>query len=238
VIGAFMTAAYMTRACYLIFWGEYRGEGHPHEAPPSMAWPLRILAVGSIAAGWVSAFGFHGFPSWVSFDVEGVTREVVHEYAFSVPLAAISLGIALIGIGVAYGYYFANKGPHGLTKRSGLARAGYHFLEEKYFLDDIYINGVIRPIQYPIARGVYWFDQHIIDGFVNGVAFVSRKVAGFVYDVIDQKVVDGAVNGAGFTAEESGGILRYIQTGRVQQYAAVLFGAAGLFALILVLTTA
>jgi len=238
VIGAFMTAAYMTRACYLIFWGEYRGEGHPHEAPPSMAWPLRILAVGSICAGWLSAFGFHGFQSWVAFDVEGVTREVIHEYAFSVPLAAISLGIAVIGIGVAYGYYFGNRGPHGLTRRSGLARAGYHFLEEKYFLDDIYINGVIRPIQYPIARGVYWFDQHIIDGFVNGVAVVSRIVAGFVYNVVDQKIVDGAVNGAGFTAEESGGLLRYIQTGRVQQYAAVLFGAAGLFALILVLTTA
>jgi NADH-quinone oxidoreductase subunit L len=238
VIGAFMTAAYMTRACYLIFWGEYRGEGHPHEAPPSMAWPLRILAVGSIAAGWLSIGTIvRDFPTWVSFDVEGVTREVVHEYSFSVPLAAISLAIALIGIGVGYGYYFANKGPHGLTKRNGLARAGYHFLEEKYFLDKIYINGVIRTIQYPIAKAMYWFDQHIIDGFVNGVAFVSRKVAGFVYDVVDQKVVDGAVNGAGFTAEESGGLLRYIQTGRVQQYAAVLFGAAGLFALVLVLTT-
>ncbi|MBV8983045.1 MAG: NADH-quinone oxidoreductase subunit L [Acidimicrobiia bacterium] len=238
VIGAFMTAAYMTRACYLVFWGEYRGEGHPHESPPTMAWPLRILAVGSIGAGWLSAFGFHGFPSWVSFDVEGVTHEVIHEYAFSVPLAAISLGVAVIGIGVAYAYYFRDAGPHGLTRRSGLARAGYHFLEEKYFLDKIYINGIIRTIQYPIARGMYWFDQHIIDGFVNGVAFVSRKVSGFVYDVIDQKVVDGAVNGAGFTAEESGGLLRYIQTGRVQQYAAVLFGAAAMFGLILVLTTA
>jgi NADH-quinone oxidoreductase subunit L len=202
-----------------------------------MAWPLRILAVGSVAAGWVSAFGFHGFASWVSFDIEGVTQEVIHEYAFSVPLAAISLGVALIGIGVAYGYYFANRGPHGLTERNGLARAGYHFLEEKYFLDRLYINGVIRTIQYPIARGMYWFDQHIIDGFVNGVAFVSRKVAWFVYNVVDQKIVDGAVNGAGFTAEESGGLLRYIQTGRVQQYAAVLFGAVGLFGLILVLTT-
>ncbi|MBV9043448.1 MAG: hypothetical protein JOZ68_20840, partial [Acidimicrobiia bacterium] len=238
VIGAFMTAAYMTRACYMIFWGEYRGEGHPHEAPPSMAWPMRLLAVGAVAAGWLSAFGIHDFPTWVHFDVAGVTREVVHEYAFSLPLATISLAVALIGVGVGYGYYFANKGPHGLTKRNGLARAGYHFLEEKYFLDKIYINGIIRTIQYPIARGMYWFDQHIIDGFVNGVAFVSRKVSGFVYDVIDQKVVDGAVNGAGFTAEESGGLLRYIQTGRVQQYAAVLFGAAAMFGLILVLTTA
>src|SRR3954454_12938359 len=113
--GAFMTAAYMTRACYLIFWGDYRGQGHPHEAPGSMAWPLRILAVGSIAAGWLSIGTLsRDFPTWVSFEVQGVTREVIHEYSFSVPLAAISLAIALIGIGVGYGYYFANKGRHGL----------------------------------------------------------------------------------------------------------------------------
>src|SRR5205085_7406440 len=188
-----------------------------------------------VGDGWLSDFGFHGLPNWVYFDVEGVTREVIHEYAFSVPLAACSLAVALIGIGVAAGYYFRNLGPHGLTRRNGPARAGYRFLEEKYFLDKIYINGVIRSIQYPIARGMYWFDQHVIDGVVNGVAYLSKAVAGFVYDVIDQKVVDGAVNGAGFTAEESGGILRYIQTGRVQQYAAVLFGAVGVFALVLVL---
>ncbi len=238
LVGAFMTAAYMTRACYLVFWGEYRGEGHPHEAPATMAWPLRILAVGSIAAGWLSAFGFHGFPSWVSFEVEGVTREVVHEFAFSVPYAAASLAVAFIGIGVAAGYYFRDLGPHGLTRRSSAARAGYHFLEEKYFLDRLYINGIIRSIQYPVARAAYWINQNVIDGVVNGAGFVSRMAAGFVYNIVDQKIVDGVVNGAGFTAEESGGILRYIQTGRVQQYAAVLFGAAALFALILVLTTA
>jgi NADH-quinone oxidoreductase subunit L len=237
LIGAFMTAAYMTRACYLIFWGEYRGEGHPHEAPPSMLWPLRILAVGSVGAGWLSmGTVVHLFPQWVAFEVPGV-GEVIQEHAFSVPLALAGTAVAVIGIGVAFGYYFRNLGPHGLTQRSGAARAGYRFLEEKYFLDRIYIDGVIRTIQYPLAKGLYWFDQHVIDGFVNGVAFVSTKLAHFVYDVIDQKVVDGVVNGAGFTAEESGSILRYIQTGRVQQYAAVLFGAAGLFGLILVLTT-
>ena len=117
-----------------------------------------------------------------------------------------------------------------------MARAGYRFLEEKYFLDRIYIGGVIRTIQYPVARGMYWFDQHIIDGLVNGVAFVSRAVAGFVYNVIDQKVVDGAVNGAGFTAEETGSLLRFVQNGQVQFYAGILFLATATFGLVLVLT--
>ena len=72
--------------------------------------------------------------------------------------AGVSLAIALMGIGAAAGYYFRNLGPHGLTRRSGAARAGYRFLEEKYFLDRLYIGGVIRTIQYPVARGVYWFE--------------------------------------------------------------------------------
>jgi NADH-quinone oxidoreductase subunit L len=237
LIGAFMTAAYMTRACYLIFWGEYRGEGHPHEAPPSMVWPLRLLAVGSIGAGWLSMGSFvHLFPTWVTFEVPGV-GEVIHEHAFSVPLALAGTAVAVIGIGVAFGYYFRNLGPHGLTRRSALARGGYHFLEEKYYLDTLYINGVIRTIQYPIARAAYWVNQRVIDGVVNGVGVATTAVGRFVYNVIDQKIVDGIVNGAGFTAEEGGSILRYIQNGRVQWYAAVLFLATFAFGTALVLTT-
>ncbi len=56
-----------------------------------------------------------------------------------------------------------------------------------------------------------------------------------IYERIDQGVVDGAVNGAGLGAEDAGGLLRTIQTGRVQQYGALLFGAAALLALALVL---
>jgi NADH-quinone oxidoreductase subunit L len=58
-------------------------------------------------------------------------------------------------------------------------------------------------------------------------------VGRFTYEVIDQKGVDGLVNGAGFSAEEGGSLLRTIQTGRVQQYAAVMFGAAFVFAVVL-----
>ena len=72
---------------------------------------------------------------------------------------------------------------------------------------------------------------------MNGVGTGARAAGNFTYDVIDQKVVDGFANSAGAGAEESGSILRHIQTGRVQQYAAVLFAAAALFAVGLVLIT-
>jgi NADH-quinone oxidoreductase subunit L len=58
-----------------------------------------------------------------------------------------------------------------------------------------------------------------------------------VYEIIDQRVIDGMVNGAGNSSEESGSILRHIQTGRVQQYAALMFGAAAVFAIGLVFLT-
>jgi NADH-quinone oxidoreductase subunit L len=237
--GAAMTAAYMTRACYLIFAGEYRGHGHPHESPRSMALPLQILGVLSVLVGLVGT-GLVGstlrFSHWVRFDVPGA-REIVEEHAFNLPLAAVSVAIAVVGIGAAAGYYLRGAFPRGLAERSALARTGYRFLVNKYYLDDLYIKGVIRPIQYPIARAAYWINQRVLDGVVNGVGVGARRGAQVVYDVVDQKVIDGAVNGAGLTAEEGGIVLRHTQTGRVQQYAAVLFGASGLLALGLVLFT-
>jgi NADH:ubiquinone oxidoreductase subunit 5 (subunit L)/multisubunit Na+/H+ antiporter MnhA subunit len=70
---------------------------------------------------------------------------------------------------------------------------------------------------------------------VNSVARYSRAAAQVVYDGIDQAVVDGAVNGVGIGAEEGGIALRTLQNGRVQFYAGILFAAAALLGLGLVL---
>ncbi|HEX3425823.1 MAG TPA: NADH-quinone oxidoreductase subunit L [Acidimicrobiales bacterium] len=235
VIGAFMTAAYMTRACYLIFAGEYRGHGHPHESPPSMAWPLRILAVPAALAGLLNAPGIGLFHKWVDFEVPGVPP-FLHEHSFNTPLAAFSLAIAFAGIGVAAGYYFRNAFPLGLSDRVPILKTGERILVHKYYLDDLFL-AIIRGIQYPVAKAAYWFNQHVLDGVINGVGKGAQRTAAFTYEVIDQRVIDGMVNGAGNSAEESGSILRHVQSGRVQQYAAVLFGAAAVFAIGLVFLT-
>ncbi|MDP8937801.1 MAG: NADH-quinone oxidoreductase subunit L [Actinomycetota bacterium] len=236
LIGAFMTAAYMTRACYLIFAGEYRGHGHPHESPPSMVWPLRILAVPAVLAGLLNAPGIELFNDWVAFEVAG-TEHFLEHHEFNTGLAAVSLVIAVLGIGAAAGYYFRNTFPRGAMARSGLLRTGHRVLLNKYYLDDLFINGIVRKIQYPIARAAYWVNQHVIDGVVNAVGITARRSAQVLYDVVDQKAIDGIVNGAGLGAEEGGRVLRRTQTGRVQQYAAVLFGASAVFAMALVAFT-
>jgi NADH-quinone oxidoreductase subunit L len=232
LVGAFMTACYMTRCVYLTFFGEPRGNAahhHPHESPPAITVPLMILAGLSIGAGFLNAPGLQLFTKWSLNDI--VVGTGISEHDFSLPTATVSVLIGLAGIAVGALWYFRNLGPHGITRRVKPLRAGYVFLENKYYLDTLYTDGVIGSIKGPVARAAYWTNQNVLDGVVNGVGVASRGLANFVYDVIDQRVVDGAVNGAGLGAEGGGSLLRVLQTGRVQNYAAIMFGVAAVSAL-------
>jgi len=239
LVGAFMTAAYMTRCVYLTFFGQYRGHGEPHESPPAITGPLVVLASLSATVGFLNAepFGIHAFGQWTRNEV--FVAAGVPEVKFSAGAAVLSVSIALVGAALA-GVYFARYRElriAGLTRRNHLARRGLGFLTNKYYLDDLYTGVIVGAVKSPVARGVYWFDQVVIDGVVNGVARQARRAARLVYDVIDQRVVDGAANALGVGAQGGGQGLRVLQSGRVQQYAAILFGAAGLLALVVVLLT-
>jgi len=235
LVGAFMTAAYMTRCVYLTFFGEYRGHGHPHESPPAITIPLIVLAVLSAVAGLLNAPGIELFAKWT--ENETVLMAGVAHHPFSVTTAIIGMTFGLSGIAASYLYYWRNLGPHRLTERNGAALAGYRVLENKYYLDRLYTDGIVGSIKGPIARAAYIVNQRVIDGAVNAVGIGARKAGAFTYDVIDQKGVDGLVNGVGLTAEEGGSVLRVLQTGRVQQYAAFLFGGVVLLGGALVLFT-
>jgi NADH:ubiquinone oxidoreductase subunit 5 (subunit L)/multisubunit Na+/H+ antiporter MnhA subunit len=78
-------------------------------------------------------------------------------------------------------------------------------------------------------------NQNVIDAVVNGAGRGAKAVGNFAYNTIDQKGVDGAVNGVADITGESGGLLRYFQSGRVQRYALLMFGAVGLLSLLLLL---
>ncbi|HUP69319.1 MAG TPA: NADH-quinone oxidoreductase subunit L [Acidimicrobiales bacterium] len=233
--GAFMTACYMTRCVYLTFFGEYRGHGHPHESPPAITIPLIVLAVLSAAAGLLNAPGIELFSKWT--ENEAVLLAGVAHHEFSISTAMIGMAFGLAGITAGYLYYWRNLGPHRLTERNAAAMAGYRLLENKYYLDRLYTDGIVGSIKGPIARAAYIVNQRVIDAVVNAAGIGARKAGDFTYDVLDQKGVDGIVNGVGLTAEEGGSILRVLQTGRVQQYAAFLFGGVVLLGGALVLFT-
>jgi NADH-quinone oxidoreductase subunit L len=235
LIGAFLTAAYMTRCVYLTFFGEFRGHGEPHESPPTLTVPLVVLAVMSVAAGFINAeaFGIEKFRDWF----EGaVALPTLRHPSFDSIMAVVSVTVAVIGIGIAAYLWFQREelGPfRNLTRRNAAARAGYRFLENKYYLDDLYEKVIVGGIKGPVARASYWVNQHVIDAVVNAIGRGTAAAARETYDVIDQKVVDGAVNGLAETTGETGGLLRYIQSGRVQRYALTLFAAVGALSLAL-----
>ncbi|MEZ5257897.1 MAG: hypothetical protein R2705_13665 [Ilumatobacteraceae bacterium] len=64
----------------------------------------------------------------------------------------------------------------------------------KYYLDHIYENGIVRAVTGPIAKAAYWVNQNVLDGVVNGAGLGSKATAKWVYRNVDQRVVDGAVN--------------------------------------------
>jgi NADH-quinone oxidoreductase subunit L len=237
LVGAFLTAAYMTRCVYLTFFGEYRGHAHPEESPKVITVPLIILSVFAVLAGFLNAAAIHveKFAEWVEPRVS--FPELVHP-AFDYPTAAISLSVAVLGIGVAAYFFFKREelgALNGLTKRNKLAHSGYQFLVNKYYLDALYENVIVAGIAGPIARSSYWFNQHVVDAVINGAGRGAKVVGSFTYEKLDQRGVDGAVNGVAEITGESGGLLRYLQSGRVQRYALLLFGAVGLLSLFLLL---
>ncbi len=233
VVTAFMTAAYMGRAVFLTFFGEYRGHGHPHESPPSMTVPLVLLAIPSVFVGLLNAPGIGLFHDWVHFHVEGAELELA-EHNFNIGLASFSVAVAVAGILVAAWVYYWKRAPKGVLQRSPALRALHTFVVEKYYLDRLFVDGVVGSIKGPIARATYWTNQNVIDKVVNAIGVGAKIVGRFTYDILDQKGVDGVVNGIGIGASETGGLLRLVQSGRIQQYALMLFGAVGLLGLALV----
>ena len=234
LIGAFLTAAYMTRCVYLTFFGEYRGHEHPHESPKPITVPLIVLAFLSITTGLLNApffrYAFGDYSLVHTIELAGVEH---HDFSF--PDAVLSTVFVLAGFVVAGAMYFGGRLPVGLTRRNRAAHDGYELLVNKYYLDHLYTGIVVGSIKGPIARGAYWFNQVVIDGVVNAAGIGSRKLGELTYRWVDQGVVDRAVNGAGLGAEDAGGLLRVIQSGRVQQYGALLFGGATVLAFALAL---
>ncbi len=234
LVGAAMTAAYMTRCIYLTFFGEARGNAahhHPHESPLPITGPLVVLAVLSVVAGFAQAplFGIEAFADIVE---PSYVTNVVSHHGFVGSLALAGIVAAVLGVAASFTYYFQREGRSmNLVARNPLARGGYRLLINKYYLDTVYTDGVVGALKGPIASATYWVNQNVIDGVLNGAAAVAIRLGTFTYNVIDQQVVDAAVNGIGVSAEAGGGALRRSQTGKVQQYAAFLFGALILFAI-------
>ena len=221
VAGAFVTAFYMTRLVALTFFGTYKGDGQPHESPRIMTAPLVALAVPSVVVGLFNIPGVRwgpvgNFTDWVGARVVPIGDH--HASAIDWGLAAAGLGAAALGIGL--GWMLFSRDAETQQARDKLeVPVLYPLLRNKYYIDDLYINGVVNPIKGPIARGIEFINGHVIDGIINGAAYLAAAAGRVVYGAVDQRGIDAAVNALASGAGGAGAKLRLLQTGKVQQYA-------------------
>ena len=251
LIGAALTGAYMTRAIYLTFYGEFRGHGEPHESGPRILWPLRILSVFALLGGLVNLP-----PGFITGSDEPWQERFFHfvepaaayfpSISHAVPsywLAVVASVIGLLGPAAAYFYYFVKVDglakatgqkltelPDGLVANNKLAASGHAMLKNKYYLDHLYNDVIVAAVIGPISKAAYKFNQHFLDEVVDTAGRSSVSTGKFIYNQIDQGLIEGTVNASGKISNRGGGILSKIQTGKVQQYAALLFAAATVLA--------
>lgn len=202
VLGATMTAFYMTRLMCLTFWGGSRvpKEIHPHESPPSMLIPLIVLAILSVVGGYV------GIPHVISEILPGHPANVLEHWfapiikpipgiqkadsALEWGLMGVSVGLALISALTAYHFYVKNpKVVESLTQK---IRPFYELVYKKYLVDELYFGYVINPLV---------------------------RLSENIWAYIDVRFIDRCTYWAADLMRGSGSLVRSLQNGNLQTYA-------------------
>lgn len=171
---AAMTAFYMFRLYYGIFWGTENVELHakhtPHEAPLTMTFPLMFLSVVTCVAGFIP------FGHFVSTD--GRAYDIHLDWN----VAGTSIIIAVASIFLATYMYIGKRQPKAdalAEKFSGLHRWAY----KRFYLDEVYQFVTHRIIFGHVSKPIAWFDRHIVDGFFDFLAWgthaLSFRIRGF-----------------------------------------------------------
>jgi NADH-quinone oxidoreductase subunit L len=225
--GAGMTAFYIFRLIFLTFYGHERiesGPGHLHESPRVMILPLQALAALSLVGGYIGLPRVLGGRNWFARFLESSTG--IHELSLSpvaeIGLMVISAAVGLAGIFAAYRVYVTKNG---LPAKAFAARFKrfYRLVSRKYYVDEFYDGAIVGGTMLA-ARLAAWFDTRVIDGLVDGAAWLTRAVSALSI-FFDARVVDGAVNGIGSFHRRFSAGLKKLQTGFVYNYAlAIVIG--------------
>ena len=195
---AAMTAFYMFRLYFGIFWGTENKELHahhtPHEAPLTMTLPLIVLTIITVGVGvYTTLGGFLGwggsFGSFVTANGEDYT---IH---FEKQVAITSTVIAILAIALATYIYKGEKQPVADRMYAAFPRL-HRWAYKRFYMDEVYQFITHRIIFARVSKPIAWFDRHIVDGFFDFLAWGTHSLS---YQI------------------------RNLQSGSVQQYALVFF---------------
>ncbi len=204
VLTAGLTSFYMFRLLFLTFFGAERYDEHHvhvHESPKNMLAPLIVLAILSVAGGWMAApalwGGVNHFDQFLA-PVLSVGSEPVAAAAESSgggevlqALLGAPVIAGLLGFLLAWWWYI--RSPETPKKIAESLSAPYKLLSGKYFVDELYAAVIVRPL-----------------------IWISDKV---LWHIVDEGAIDGAVNGVARVSRASGDRLRYAESGNTRSYA-------------------
>jgi NADH-quinone oxidoreductase subunit L len=233
LVAAGITSFYMFRLIFLTFFGGARyneAKVHVHESPKSMAVPLIVLAVCSVAGGWFAAphivggtdyFDAFLHPVFASYQGQPLAsgQESLPAAAgesagtASSPQAGLLDAVtgppviaALIGLLLAWWFYI--RKPNAAKSVMEAMRRTYTLVYNKYYVDEIYAALIVHPL--------LWLSTNVL------------------WHVVDEKLIDGTVNGVADVARHTGARLRELQSGNARSYASwVVLGAVGFTILLL-----
>jgi NADH-quinone oxidoreductase subunit L len=193
-VAAFLTAFYLGRMLFLAFFGAPRSEAaeHAHESPPVMWVPLVVLAVGAVGAGLALQTSPEGHLTTFLEPVVG-TLPLGAGLALSV-LITVATVVALASLAFAWLLYGSGR------------------------VDPIAFRASLEPMASAAERG--WYVDRAYDAAVVQPAKAFARMTGDVFDV---RVIDGAVNGVAGVVKRVAAGGRQVQTGAVRTYALVLF---------------
>jgi NADH-quinone oxidoreductase subunit L len=159
-----LTAFYMFRLYFSIFWGKDTQYHHtPHEAPATMTIPLIVLAIASVFSGFIH------FNRLVTSDSKVLESEL------DMMIAIPSVLIGLLGIGIAYIMY--RKESAIPDKLATTFKYGYKWAYNKFYIDELYLFVTKKIIFRYISEPVAWFDRHVVDATMNMIATVTQGIS-------------------------------------------------------------
>lgn len=176
---AAMTAFYMFRLYYGIFWGKDNSEAYahhtPHEGPWTMTLPLIVLTLITLFAGWMP-FGHFVSATGEAYDIH-----------LNLQVAITSSVIAVLSIALAT-YIYKGKQQPVAERLQAFAPRLHRWAYKRFYMDEVYQYVTHRVIFRRISQPIAWFDKHIIDGFFDFLAWGTQGLAQLIKGLQSGKV--------------------------------------------------
>lgn len=175
---AAMTAFYMFRLYYGIFWGTENKELHahhtPHEAPATMTFPLVFLSIVTVGVGVVTTLGGFCDWSWASFGSIVSAAGTAYTVHFDPQVAATSTVIAILSIALATYIYKGEKQPIADKLYATFPRL-HRWAYKRFYMDEVYQFVTHKILFRYVSRPVQWIDEKIINGLIDFTAWGANE---------------------------------------------------------------